>query len=57
MKICRKHSTFNGYCFIVLSKFVKINLKYFTVDYGKEFASYFELESELDLNVHFAVSL
>lgn len=50
----RKDSTFNEHCIIVLGKFDKNNLESLTVDRGKEFARYLELENKLDLDVYFA---
>lgn len=49
----RKVSTFNKHCIIILGKFVRNNLKSLTVDRGKEFAEYLELENKLDLDVYF----
>ena len=50
----RKASTFNEHCIIALGKFGRNNLKSLTVDRGKEFAGYLELENKLDLDVYFA---
>ena len=50
----RKASNFNEHCIIALGKFGRNNLKSLTVDRGKEFAGYLELENKLDLDVYFA---
>ncbi|WP_353846374.1 IS30 family transposase [Clostridium sp. ZBS13] len=52
----RKASTFNEHCIIALSNFDNNKLKSLTVDRGKEFAGYLELENKLDLDVYFADS-
>ena len=50
----RKASTFNEHCIIALGQFDSHNLKSLTVDRGKEFAGYLELEDKLKLDVYFA---
>lgn len=50
----RKASTFNENCIIALTQLGDNNLKSLTVDRGKEFAGYLELENTLNLNVYFA---
>lgn len=50
----RKSITFNEHCIKVLSQFSNSNLKTLTVDRGKEFAGYLELEEELKVDVFFA---
>ena len=50
----RKASTFNEHCIIALGQFDSHNLKSLTVDRGKEFAGYLELEDKLNLDVYFA---
>ena len=48
------YAYFNEHCIIALGKFGRNNLKSLTVDRGKEFAGYLELENKLDLDVYFA---
>lgn len=50
----RKSITFNEQCIKVLNQFTNIALKTLTVDRGKEFAGYLELEQNLNVNVFFA---
>lgn len=50
----RKSSTFNEHCIIALNGFNNNHFKSLTVDRGKEFAGYLELEDKLDLDVYFA---
>ena len=47
----RKSITFNKHCIGVLSQFSNTNLKTLTVDRGKEFAGYLELEQKLNVDV------
>ena len=50
----RKSSTFNFHCFAAF-KDIPINLiKTFTVDRGKEFAGYVDIENTLNIDVYFA---
>ena len=50
----RKASTFNEHCIIALGIFNNTDVKSLTVDRGKEFAGYLELEDKLNLDVYFA---
>lgn len=50
----RKSITFNEHCIEALGQFSDINLKTLTVDRGKEFAGYLELEQKLKVDVFFA---
>lgn len=50
----RKFITFNEHCIKALSQFTNIALKTLTVDRGKEFAGYLELEQNLNVDVFFA---
>lgn len=50
----RKASTFNQHCFSAFSNVPSQLVKTFTVDRGKEFAGYNEMEKELDIDVYFA---
>ena len=50
----RKYITFNKYCIEALGQFSDTNLKTLTVDCGKEFAGYLELEQKLKVDVFFA---
>lgn len=50
----RKSITFNEYCKIELNRFDSKFLKTLTVDRGKEFEGYVDLESDLKVNVYFA---
>ena len=52
----RKASIFNEHCIIALGQFGNSNLKSLTVNCGKEFAGYLELEDKLNLDVYFAVA-
>lgn len=50
----RKSNTFNEHCIKALGNFNHTSLKTLTVDRGKEFAGYLELEKKLNVNVYFA---
>ena len=50
----RKASTFNEHCIIALGKFGRNNLKSLTVDRGKEFACYEQVETEFGIPMYFA---
>ena len=50
----RKATTFNEHCKIALTEFDSKFIKTLTVDRGKEFAGYADLESDLKVNVYFA---
>lgn len=50
----RKSSTFNKHCFSAFSNVENQLVKTFTVDRGKEFAGYNEMEKELGIDVYFA---
>lgn len=50
----RKSSTFNQHCFSAFSNIPRQLVKTFTVDRGKEFAGYNEMEKELNIDVYFA---
>ncbi|MGL5245755.1 MAG: IS30 family transposase [Sarcina sp.] len=50
----RKADTFNKYCFEAFKTFNNKSLKTLTVDRGKEFAGYIELEDSLKVDVYFA---
>ena len=50
----RKSITFNKHCIEALSQFNNTSLKTLTVDRGKEFAGYLELEQNLNVDVFFA---
>ncbi|MFR1908488.1 MAG: IS30 family transposase [Clostridium neonatale] len=47
----RKANTFNEYCIKAFNKFNTTTLKTLTVDSGKEFAGYLDLESTLKVDV------
>ena len=49
----RKSITFNKHCIEALSQFNNTALKTLTVDHGKEFAGYLELEQNLNVDVFF----
>ncbi|WP_423739037.1 IS30 family transposase [Clostridium celatum] len=53
IKTNRKASTFNEHCIIALGECGNSNLKSLTVDCGKEFTGYLELEDKLNLDVYF----
>lgn len=50
----RKSITFNEHCIKALNQFTNTALKTLTVDRGKEFAGYLELEQNLNVDVFFA---
>mgnify|MGYP002196293024 FL=1 len=50
----RKANTFNEYCIKAFNSFNNTTVKTLTVDRGKEFAVYLDLESTLKVNVYFA---
>ena len=50
----RKSSTFNLHCFKAFQLISKKLIKTFTVDRGKEFAGYNEIEKRLNIDVYFA---
>ena len=50
----RKANTFNEYCIKAFNSFNNTTVKTLTVDRGKEFAGYLDLESTLKVNVYFA---
>ncbi len=50
----RKASTFNKYCKLALKPFDSNFIKTLTVDRGKEFAGYEDLEFTLNVDVYFA---
>ena len=50
----RKATTFNEHCKIALNEFNSKFIKTLTVDRGKEFARYTDLESTLKVDVYFA---
>ena len=50
----RKSSTFNFHCFTAFKDIPTNLIKTFTVDRGKEFAGYNEIERRLNIDVYFA---
>ena len=50
----RKSSTFNFHCFTVFKDIPSDLIKTFTVDRGKEFARYVDIENTLNIDVYFA---
>ena len=50
----RKSATFNLHCFEVFESISNTLIKTFTVDRGKEFAGYNEIEKRLNIDVYFA---
>ena len=50
----RKSITFNKHCIEAFSQFNNTAFKTLTVDHGKEFAGYLELEQNLNVDVFFA---
>ena len=50
----RKSATFNLHCFKVFESISNKLIKTFTVDRGKEFANYNEIENRLNIDVYFA---
>lgn len=50
----RKSDTFNKYCIETFSDFSSVSIKTLTVDRGKEFAGYAQLEKDLNVDVYFA---
>lgn len=50
----RKSSTFNFHCLKAFEIIPRNLIKTFTVDRGKEFAGYADIESQLNIDVYFA---
>ena len=50
----RKSSTFNFHCFTAFKDIPTNLIKTFTVDRGKEFAGYVDIENTLNIDVYFA---
>ena len=50
----RKSTTFNFHCFKAFESISSKLVKTFTVDRGKEFAGYNEIEKKLNIDVYFA---
>ena len=50
----RKYLTFNKHCFIAFKEIPRNLIKTFTVDRGKEFAGYNDIENTLNIDVYFA---
>ena len=50
----RKSTTFNLHCFKAFEHISNKLIKTFTVDRGKEFANYNEIENRLNIDVYFA---
>ena len=50
----RKSATFNLHCFEAFESISNTLIKTFTVDRGKEFAGYNEIEKRLNIDVYFA---
>ena len=53
----RKSATFNLYCFKSFEYISNKLIKTFTIDRGKEFADYNEIEKTLNIDVYFRRSL